>query len=240
MPRLVRKRWLFVLALAILVALLNGGFRFSLFFDLISIKHLIPWVQSAQTSPTLRASFYGFYAVAVMILPITPFPIIGGVLFPFWVALPLNIVATTFGGWLSFRVGRAVGRDAIAPLLRGHLKALDRLAGSKGMRTVLFLRLVGIPPFAVANYGLGLSAVRNRDFVMGTALGMIPWMTLVTYMSTSLWAACLVGGEKGMSSALFKAVAPISAVSLTVVTTVVLTSYIRRRRARRRAHHSNL
>ena len=239
MPRLVRKRWLFVLALAIVVALLNGGVRFSFFFDLISFKHVIPWVRQAQSNPMLRLVFYAIYPVGVMILPITPFPIIGGVLLPFWAALPLNVAATTFGGWLSFRVGRAVGREAIEPILRGHLKALDRLAGSKGMRTVLFFRLIGMPPFAVANYGLGLSAVRNRDFLAGTALGMTPWMIFVTYMSTSLWEACLVGGQKGLSSALLKAVAPISCVSLTVVATVVLTSFVRRRRARHHAH-SNL
>lgn len=238
---LVRKRWIFVLALAILLFLFNAGFRFSLFFDLGSIRRLVEWVELAQANQWMVIVFYALFTVGVMALPITLFPIIGGVLTDFWLALPLNLAAATIGGWLSFRVGRALGRETIEPWLKGNLKALDRLTASKGLGTVLLLRIVGIPPYAVANYGLGLSAIRNRDFLLGTAIGIFPWMTVVTYMSTTLWQAVLTGGEKGLASALFKAGLPLSIMSATILTGVGIAWYVKRRRANAAgAPHSNL
>jgi uncharacterized membrane protein YdjX (TVP38/TMEM64 family) len=167
-----------------------------------------------------------------MALPITMFPIIGGVLFPFWIALPLNLGAATLGAWISFRVGRAFGRASLEPFMRGNLKALDRLTASQGVKTVFLVRLIGVPPFIVTNYGLGLSGVRNRDFAVGTAAGMLPWMAMVTYMSTSLWEAVQVGGEKGLMSALFKAMLPLTTVSTLVLIGVVVNWYVKQRRHR--------
>ncbi len=203
-----------------------------MFADWVPIHRIINWVNLARSNRWLAAGFYVLYSVAVMVAPITMFPIVGGVLFPFWIALPLNVVAATIGAWFSFRVGRGFGRKAIEPLMRGNLKALDRLAASQGIRTVFLLRLIGLPPFVVANYGLGLSGVKNRDFILGTAAGIVPWMSLVTYMSTSLWAAVLVGGEKGMMKALVKAMAPLTAVSALVMISVGVAWFVRRQRAR--------
>jgi len=236
--RLVRKRWLAVLAFAVFLAFLSLGFRFSLFFEWISIASVVEWVEHAKSHSWLVVAFYLFFAIGVMVMPITLFPIIGGVLVNFWVALPLNLIAATIGGWFSFRVGRVVGRQTIEPLLRGNLKAMDTLSESRGLRTVLLLRLIGIPPFVVANYGLGLSAVRNRDFILGTVIGVLPWMTLVTYMSTSLWRAVLEGGEKGLASALLKAGAPLTILSLVVMGGVAVSWWLKRRREAKA--HSNL
>ena len=230
--RLVRKRWIVLLAIVLVLALLNPAFRFSLFADLIPLRRVIVLVDLARSHRWMAGAFYFLYAAAIMALPITIFPIVGGVLLPFWIALPLNVIAATAGGWFSFQIGRAYGRASIEPLMRGNLRALDRLAASQGIRTVFLLRLIGVPPFLVTNYGLGLSGVRNRDFILGTAAGIIPWMTMVTYMSTSLWQAVLVGGEKGMMSALVKAMAPLTTVSLLVMTGVVTTWLLRRRRQR--------
>jgi uncharacterized membrane protein YdjX (TVP38/TMEM64 family) len=231
--RRVRKRLLLILGLALLLlAMINPAFRFSLFLEWVSIDRIVGWVELARANKILTGAFFVFYAIGVMILPITLFPIVGGVLLNFWLALPLNMVAATLGGWLSFRVGRFCGRSVVEPFMKGNLKALDRLAASQGIRTVFLLRLIGVPPFIVTNYGLGLSAVRNRDFISGTVIGMFPWMTMVTYMSTALWSAVQVGGEKGMMRALVKAMLPLTTVSTLVMIGVIGTWLVRRYRER--------
>ncbi len=238
MRSFIRKRWIALLLITIVIAFFSAGFRFSLFLSLFSMSRIVEWVSTAQQNHWMVGFFYAVYIVGVMVFPITLFPIIGGVLLPIWIALPLNVVAATAGGWLAFRTGRSVGRRIIEPFMRGNLKVIDQLTESKGVRTVCILRLIGVPPFAIANFGLGLSAVRNRDFLMGTAAGILPWMTLVTYLSTSLWQAVLVGGQKGLAKALLKAGAPLTAVSITVTTVVATTWFLKRRRNRQR--HSNL
>lgn len=231
-PRRVRKRFLGILAVLLVLALINPAFRFSLFLEWVSIDRIVGLVDLARSNRVLAGAFYIVFAIGVMVLPITLFPIVGGVLFDYWLALPLNMAAATLGGWMSFRVGRRFGRSAVEPFMKGNLRALDRLAASQGSKTVFLLRLIGIPPFIVTNYGLGLSAVRNRDFLLGTVAGMLPWMSLVTYMSTNLWYAVKLGGEKGLMAALVKAMAPLTTLSVVVTAGVVIAWFLKRRRHR--------
>lgn len=174
-----------------------------------------------------------------MFLPVTLFPIIGGVLFPFWIALPLNLLATTLGAWFSFRVTRFFGRKTVESLLKGKIRSLDKITGAQGFKTVLLLRFVGVPPFLVCNYGLGFSAVNNFDFLLGTALGVLPWMSIITFLSHSLWEAVLVGGQKGLAAALFEAMLPLMILS-GIVTAALVVKYFMNMNKKRHRRQSNL
>src|SRR5258708_6748501 len=101
----------------------------------------IQWVEFARTSHLVSLAFYLIYVAGVMCLPITLFPIVGGVLFPFWIAFPLNVFAATAGAWLSFRLTRIVGRHAIEPHLQKRIKSWDKFARMEGFKAVLLLRL---------------------------------------------------------------------------------------------------
>jgi hypothetical protein len=48
--------------------------------DLISLDHIIHLVEVARASVWISLAFYLIYIIGVMFLPITLFPIIGGVL----------------------------------------------------------------------------------------------------------------------------------------------------------------
>lgn len=222
-----------ILILAGVSALLLSPLRYQ-----ISFNSIVQAVESARQSGWSGLVFFCFFTIAVLALPITVFPIIGGVLFPFWAALPLNLLAATTGAYLAFILTRFFGRDAIETMLKGKLKMFDHLAAVEGFRTVLVLRLVGVPPFIVANYALGLSGIRTRDFLLGTALGIIPWMALITFTAHSLWEAILVGGEKGLSVALFKTMGPLMFLSSAVLVGAVIVYFVKQRRKKKA--HSNL
>jgi uncharacterized membrane protein YdjX (TVP38/TMEM64 family) len=194
----------------------------------------IHWVELARASFWLSLAFYLVFVVGVMGLPITLFPIIGGVLFPFWIAFPLNVFAATTGGWLSFMLTRTLGEKTLAPYLHRKFSALEKFTKMEGFRTVLFLRLIGVPPFIVSNYALGFSEVTHIDFITGTMIGILPWMGIVTYLANSLWAAALVGGQQGLAKALTHALAPLLIVSLSILGVLALNYWLKRRR------HSNL
>lgn len=208
--------------------------------DYATFESIVASVEKARSSPWSAAVFYGFFILAVLCLPITLFPIIGGVLFGFRVAFPLNLLACTAGAWLSFLIARFFGRDAVETLLKGKLRLMDRMAAVEGLRTVLILRLLGIPPFIVANYALGLSAIRPRHYLIGTLLGISPWMALITFASHALWEAVLVGGEKGFSVALFKIMGPMMLLSIGAVFTTGILYFVKKRKETAAATHSNL
>ncbi len=195
------------------------------------LNSLIHFVQLAQANFWLSVGYYVIFVFGTMFLPITPFPIAGGVLFPFWIALPLNILAATAGAWLSFMVTRTFGHKAVHQFLVRRFPSFDKVADMEGFRTVLILRLVGIPPFIVSNYALGFSEVRHRDFLFGTMVGLLPWMTIVSFLSHSLWDAILVGGEKGLTKALAHALGPLTIVSVLVAAIFLVKFLIKKRKS---------
>src|SRR5207244_2582044 len=109
-------------------------------------------------------------------------------------------------------------------------KSFDQFTSHQGIKTVFLLRWIGVPPFIVANYVLGLSSIRSRDFLIGTALGITPWMALMTYLSNSFWQAALVGGEKGLVEAVISKMGPLVLLSILVLAGIGVTYYLKRKK----------
>jgi uncharacterized membrane protein YdjX (TVP38/TMEM64 family) len=82
---------------------------------------------------------------------------------------------------LSFFVVRAVGGRALASVERPFLKKMLARLDSHPIQTVFFLRLLLIlaPPL---NYGLALTCVRYRDYLVGSALGLAIPLALVALL----------------------------------------------------------
>ena len=67
-----------------------------------------------------------------------------------------------------------VGRKPLQRLLGENLRRRDRKLEHRGIITVALIRKVPVAPFTIVNMAMGASAIRFRDFVAGTALGMVP------------------------------------------------------------------
>lgn len=86
--------------------------------------------------------------------------------------------ACVLGTIISFSIARFVAHDHFQRLLVQRfprLLLLDQRLERHGFATVLVLRLLFIlaPPL---NWGLGATRVRLRDYVAGTAVGIVPWV----------------------------------------------------------------
>ncbi|WP_457031781.1 TVP38/TMEM64 family protein [Kitasatospora sp. P5_F3] len=89
--------------------------------------------------------------------------------------VPVAVAATTLGALLGFWLGRALGRDAVRPLLRGKVaSALDRRLSEHGFRSMLLVRVIPGVPFQAANYAAAFSGVRVLPYTLATALGVAP------------------------------------------------------------------
>jgi uncharacterized membrane protein YdjX (TVP38/TMEM64 family) len=213
-----------------LIGLAAGLFYYFRLNELVSLANVINWVENARHNNGTIIFFYCGFVLGVMAAPISIFPIIGGVLLPFWLALPLNLAAATTGAGIAFLVARFFGREAIEPFLKGKFRSFDKSAATQGVGAVFVLRWVGIPPFVIANYLLGLSRIKLRDFLLGTVAGILPWTTFVTYSAGSLWEAVLVGGEKGLRQAIVSKMGPLMVLSCIVLVSVGITAYIKSRK----------
>ena len=71
-------------------------------------------------------------------------------------------------------------RDFAAALIGRRLKAFDDAIGRNGFATVLYMRLLYFP-FTPMNFGMGLTQVRFRDYLAGTAIGILVGTFILTF-----------------------------------------------------------
>ena len=119
--------------------------------------------------------FFALYAALALIpVPKALLTSAGGALFGLWAGAGLSLAAALVGAVISFGIGRLLGREAVDRLIRGRLARVDALLADHGLSAVLIVRLVPLVPFTAINYASGLSGVRFRHYVLGSALGMVP------------------------------------------------------------------
>ena len=96
----------------------------------------------------------------------------------------------------AFALSRALGRGAVERVDSDRLRRLDALFRRRGLVAVIGVRLVPLLPFSALNYACGLTAVRARDYVLGTAIGILPgataYVTIGAYGATPGSAPFLV------------------------------------------------
>lgn len=172
-----------LLILALLLAALGywavtGGGRF--------LTELPGWVDSLGFWAPL--AFALFYALAqAAFVPGSVLTASAGVLFGVALGAATVLVGATAGAALSFGIARRLGRPAVARFAgTGRLADLDARLTRRGFWAVLVLRLVPLFPFAVVNYGAGVTGVRFAPYMAATAIGIVPGTLAYTGLGGAL------------------------------------------------------
>ncbi|MBN1103893.1 MAG: TVP38/TMEM64 family protein [Deltaproteobacteria bacterium] len=121
------------------------------------------------------------YAIGVcLFLPGTLLTGLGAAIFgPYWGFLYVWIGAM-LGASAAFVIGRTLGREFATSLVGDGLQKYDDAIERNGFATVLYLRLVYFP-FTPMNFGMGLTKVHFRDYLVGTGLGIIVGTFIFTF-----------------------------------------------------------
>lgn len=108
------------------------------------------------------------------ILPAAIMAVMAGALYGLWQGMAISLVCTMLGGWLAFLLSRGFLRPVAARMIGRHAGAahFDRSVAAEGWRFVCLLRISPIMPFAATSYGLGLTDISQRDFLIGTTASL--------------------------------------------------------------------
>jgi uncharacterized membrane protein YdjX (TVP38/TMEM64 family) len=139
-----------------------------------------------------NAGFYApllyiiFYAAGVcLFLPGTLLTGLGAAIFGAYWGFVYVWVGAMIGASAAFFIGRTLAREFAASLIGDKLKKYDQAIERNGFATVLYLRLLYFP-FTPMNFGMGLTAVRFRDYFFGTGLGIVVGTFIFTFFIGTL------------------------------------------------------
>ncbi len=172
-----------VVQILIGLAILGGlalAWRFTPLGELMRPQQIAESLEEFEGRQWAPAIFIAAYVVGgLVVFPVTLMGAATAIVFP-----PLKAMAISFTGimlsaallhWLGSRflkdrlqkrLGRTIGR------VKEHL-------ADQGVLTIAALRMVPLAPFTLVNLAAGCLGVRFRDYMLGTALGLAPGMTLV-------------------------------------------------------------
>jgi uncharacterized membrane protein YdjX (TVP38/TMEM64 family) len=171
--------------LGLIGAILLGGSLAALFAGGPSSDELEDAVRG--TGALGPAAFVALYAgLTVLLFPGAVGSIAGGALFGVAGGTALTVVGATIGATASFAIGRRLGRAQVEAISGARLERLDAFLGRRGFLAVLWARLIPVVPFNLLNYGAGLTGVTARDYVLATAIGIVPGSFAYSAIGSSL------------------------------------------------------
>jgi uncharacterized membrane protein YdjX (TVP38/TMEM64 family) len=178
--------------------------------DLPDVEVLRAWI--ASLGPVAPLAFVAGYALVVPApIPKSVLTTVAGVAFGLSLGIPLVVAGATLGAVLAFGIARLLGRDAVDRMARGHLDRVDDVIVRHGVVAALVVRFVPILPFTLLNYACGVTAMRLRHYVLGTALGLVPGTSAMVALGSSgahlsLWVPALTSVGFGLFSLVLGAI----------------------------------
>ncbi len=94
-----------------------------------------------------------------------------------------SAIGTLLAASATFGVGRLIGRKPLKRWLGAKLDALEQRVSKRGVIAIALIRKVPIAPFTFVNMLIGALGIRYRDFILGTALGMLPGIAAFAFVS---------------------------------------------------------
>ena len=151
----------------------------------IDLQALLRRIEDA--GPSAPILFVGLYVAAcVFLLPGAILTLGAGALFGLAKGWAVAWTGAVLGATAAFLVGRYLARDWVAKKIAGdeRFRAVDEAVATEGWKIVGLTRLSPVFPFNLLNYLFGLTRVSLRDYVLASAIGMIPGSLLFVYLGS--------------------------------------------------------
>ena len=195
-----------------------------------------PWLGAALTWAASHREpaalvFIALYVLAtVCLIPGLILTLAGGAIFGLARGVALVSAGSLLGASAAFFIGRTFARKWTQQRIAAwpRFRALDGALGERGFWIVLLTRLSPLFPFNLLNYAYGVTAVRPRDYIAASWLGMLPATVLYVYAGSAAadLAQALSGRVRTGKSATVLLVVGLAA---TVAVTALVTRVARRR-----------
>jgi len=101
-------------------------------------------------------------------------PVIGSV-----IAWAATMISASFDFWL----GRRMGADRISKISSGNMTKILRVIRKHGFLASMGVRVVPTGPFILVNMAAGVTHMKFSHFFVGTAIGIIPKIAIVAFLS---------------------------------------------------------
>jgi uncharacterized membrane protein YdjX (TVP38/TMEM64 family) len=182
-----RSRWLLVAA--ILLLLIAGGvlWRYTPLSDWATPSRLAQWIGTFKDAAWSPFAVVGLYVIGGLILfPLLLMIVATAVVFDPLVAIGLSLVGSLASASVTYFIGAKVARGTVKQAFGQASKRVSEALENRGLLAIAAVRTVPVAPFTIVNLAAGTLGVRYTDYFIGTALGLLPGITMITAFGNQL------------------------------------------------------
>lgn len=174
------------LVLLILLSL-AAAWRWGPLSGLIDRENIAAWADEISGHPLSFAGVFAAYVIGgLLMIPVTLLIGITAMIYaPVWGAL-FAWCGCLLSALTTFLLGSRLGKQTIRRLAGQKINRLSRQLAKKGIVTVAIIRNIPVAPFTIVNLIAGASHIRLKEYLIGTALGMLPGILVITIFADRL------------------------------------------------------
>lgn len=147
------------------------------------------WLETTRGHPWAPAVVVGAFLIAgVVVFPIHGVILATATVFGGLTGFAYSAVGVFFSGWIPYFIGAWLGKDAVTRNFGPRIQPVLRVAKERGVLVVVGFRIVPAAPGTLTNLALGASGIRFADFIIGTLIGMMPGLIVVSLMGDRIMA----------------------------------------------------
>ncbi|TFH86003.1 TVP38/TMEM64 family protein [Billgrantia azerbaijanica] len=181
---------LLISALLVMLVALGLGWQWLALEEVLTVEALLALAKGSvawrDASWAVLVVMAVYAAASLVMFPLSLLVALTGLLFGPWWGFAYALAGTLTASMLTWWVGRRIGREALVRHGGKHLRGLSRYLAGRGIRTMTLVNLLPLAPFTLTNLMAGAFHLRFRDYMIGSALGIVPGLAGVTLLGSQL------------------------------------------------------
>lgn len=173
------KLYMLAIAIAALIAL-AAAWSWTPMGDWLDPDLVVAALQRFGQSFGPFAAVCGFALALVVAIPLVFLTLVALVAYGPVAGFACVMSGALLGAVCSYGIGYFLGREVLERLGGARINRLSRRLARRGLLAVIAVRMVPVAPFAVVNMVAGISHIRLRDLLLGTAIGITPGTLAMT------------------------------------------------------------
>jgi phosphatidylserine/phosphatidylglycerophosphate/cardiolipin synthase-like enzyme/uncharacterized membrane protein YdjX (TVP38/TMEM64 family) len=142
--------------------------------------------EQARSAPFLALGV--FLIGGLIAFPLTVLIIACVLVFGPWQGFLYSLIGALLSAMSTYALGHLLGRNTVRRFAGKKIRELNRRLACRGVMTIIIVRIIPLAPFSVINMIAGASQIRFRDFVIGSAIGLLPGMAGISLFTDRLAA----------------------------------------------------
>jgi phospholipase D1/2 len=182
-----KARWLLIVLAVVIAGAAALLWRFTPLQEIATPSRLAQWIGTFKDAPWSPLAVVAIYVLAgLIVFPLMLLVAATAVVFEPLLALAVSLIGALANAAVLYLIGAKFARGMVEHAFGPALQRASGALETRGILAVAAVRTVPIAPFTVVNLAAGSIGVRFTDYLIGTALGLLPGIIVLTAFGAQL------------------------------------------------------